>query len=116
MSVLFPENVTIIQRTGSYGATGIWSETQSQITITGDVQPMTDLEIESLNIGQRQLGKVKLYSNELLNISDGTANGDIVLFNGEYYELINQQIRTKLISHYKYIGELRKDFTIVEGD
>jgi len=114
MGILFPKTHTYTLKTYTTGeyVTGRYIEGQLDIkTIEADIQPMTDKEVEAMNIGRKNLGKIKIYISTQLKIANETTkqNGDIITWNGEDYELISEDIRdNNLINHYKYIGEIRK--------
>jgi len=99
---------------GYYDDSGNYVEGERvSFSITADCQSLTAKELESLNIGRDNLGKIKVFSDEELIVAipgtDGTnlRNGDRIIFNNDYYELIQRQKFGNLIPHYEYIGELR---------
>lgn len=109
MSTLFPKTIVVRRPTGSYVA-GIWTETTTSSTFEGSVQPITGKELEALQIGRKDIGKVKIYSSSELNVSlEGKANtGDVVEAHGSLWEIISRlPYQNDLIPHYKYIGEHR---------
>lgn len=117
MGILFPKtgaHQKTVYGVGGY-VDGRWvDETTTTTNLTADIQPMSGEEVESLNIGDRNLGKIKIYCDDVLNISDETTGqkGDIITWdaNGENYEVISEQVYNNgLIEHIKYIGELRKN-------
>jgi len=90
--------------------TAISEFTNSPITFYGSVQPLTGKEIKALQIGRIDLGKVKVYTNTRLNVTEqgGNRTGDIIYWDSRKWELIDEQgNRNQLISHYKYIAEYR---------
>ena len=111
MSSSFRKPYTITRKAeGSY-VRGIWTPGgSSSVTIMASFQPMASDEINSLEIGRKEIGKIKGYSDTLLNITsidDGTT-GDIIQYNGGLYEVIYlDKNRSDVISHYKYIAEYR---------
>lgn len=115
MSILFPEVQNTKTSTGSAYVKGVWtlgSETETDIII--DVQPMTDREIDSLEIGRRDIGKIKAYSNIELKVStEGTENsGDTIIWRNKEYEIIKKEEHFNSffseLNHYKYIAEYRR--------
>lgn len=115
MSILFPKvgiHKKTVQAVGSY-VNGIWQDgTEITTTFTADIQPMTSREISNLSIGSMNLGKIKIYTNDDLNImGDGNnQKGDIITWDGDGndYEVISCDSHTNnLLSHKKYIAELR---------
>ncbi len=116
--IFFPRDYIIVNFSGSLEEeTGLWKEYRTpEITIQADAQPMSSKEVDQLNIGRRELGKIKIYTDETLQLmresDEGKeSNGTYFKFdNGEWYEVI-QDITRKggLINHNKYIAELRKN-------
>jgi len=75
-----------------------------------DIQPITGKELESLNIGRQELGKIKIYTDDIYTISkEGTTkNSDIIVWKGNDYEIIQKlPYDGDLINHNKYIAEIR---------
>lgn len=113
MSTLFPKNITVLRETaGAYNATGVWVDgSTTELTVTGSVQPMTAREIEALEIGRKDIGKVKAFVNQELIISTegGTSKGDKLVYDGKWYEVIaKDNFNNDLIPHYRYIAEYRE--------
>jgi hypothetical protein len=112
MATLFGRTVTVRRRTGSY-VKGVWTEgATSSFTIRGTAQPMSSREIESLNVGRKDTGKIKIYSDTQLVVSEeGATNaGDFIAFGGKEWEIIAELTnQNALINHYKYIAEYRQD-------
>lgn len=115
MSILFPKvgvHKKTVQAVGSY-VNGVWQDgVKTTTTFTADVQPMTSKETSALSIGSMNLGKVKIYTNDVLNVTGDGDNqkGDIITWDGDGndYEVISQSTYTNgLIPHGKYIAELR---------
>lgn len=116
MGILFGKTNTHKIKTytkGSY-VNGEWVEgIPTTYFLTADIQPVTGKELETLSIGTRNLGKIKIYTNTILKIRDEGNNqsGDVVEWNGdgENYEVIGIENRdNNIINHRKYYGELRK--------
>ena len=79
-------------------------------SIEADVQPLTGKELESLNIGRQELGKVKTFTDEVLTLSEEgtTQNSDIIVYDEDNYEIIARlKYDSDLINHNKYIAEIR---------
>ena len=75
-----------------------------------DIQPITGKELESLNIGRQELGKIKIYTDDIYTISkEGTKqNSDIIVWQENNYEIIQKlPYDNNLINHNKYIAEIR---------
>lgn len=119
MGILFGKKDTHerkIYSPGSY-VDGNWIEGTSTIDFfTADIQPISGEEAESLNIGERNLGKIKIYTNVDLNISQEGSNqsGDIITWTGDgkKYEVIGElNYDNNLLNHRKYIAEYRRNET-----
>jgi len=113
MSIFFPQTWSKTQYTAGSYVNGKWVEgTPTVSALIADIQPISGKELDTLTIGDRNIGKIKVYTSEALIImNEGTyQSGDRVTWNGEIYELIGKQERNGgLITHIKYIGELRKN-------
>lgn len=117
MGIFFPETLNIVYRAGQL-IDGRWVVTKSVTTIQGDAQPVNSSDIEMQDIGRRDIGKIKVYTGTPLNVAtlnaDNTTGNDgtMIQFSGKWYEVIMEDVRQKLIRHYKYIAEYRKDFNV----
>jgi len=114
MSTLFPKSITIERETaGAYSATGVWVDGSiTELTVTGSVHPMSARELEALEIGRKDIGKVKAFVNQSLIVSteDGTAKGDIIQYDNKRYEVImKDNFNNDLIPHYRYVAEYRSE-------
>ncbi len=109
MSTLFSSTIPYKQVTGSW-VNGVWTTVEVDSTFTGSVQPVTGRDLEVLDVGREDVGRIKVYSNTPLNVSgEGTENsGDIVIWQGGRWEVSQaMDFQNDLISHYKYIAEFR---------
>lgn len=115
--IFFPKTYNIVNFKGKY-EDGVYKEYRTPIiSIIADVQPMTSKQIVSLDIGRKELGKIKIYTDEKLheatekNENGFKQNGTYLKFsNNEWYEVIQNIIYSGgLINHNKYIAELRKN-------
>lgn len=109
MSIFFPTTITYKQVTGKY-VNGVWQKTEVEDTFLGNVQPITGRELESLNIGRADLGKIKIYSNIELHVSKkgSTNSGDVILYQNKKYEIIQiMSYQNNLVPHYKSLAEYR---------
>lgn len=114
--ILFPSTYTVKRENnvGSYNSSGKYVPgTRTPFSIQADCQVITGKDLESLNIGRDNLGKIKIFTDEDLVVTepgtDGTnlRNGDYIVFNSQDYEIIQKQTFGNLIVHNEYIGELR---------
>lgn len=116
--VLFGSTYTI-KRTpaeGYYNNSGLYIEgsPEANTSIIADIQSLTSKELESLNIGRDDLGKIKIFSDTELLVAlageDGNylQNGDKVTFLNDDYEIIQRvPFVNNIIPHFEYIAELR---------
>ena len=96
------------------GDTGLYEPgADSEIIIQANAQPVTGRELDSLDIGRNNLGKIKIYTDYELKVAiKGTGqNGDIFIFDdGFEYEVIQKlPYNSNIINHNKYIAEIRID-------
>ena len=116
--IFFSSSYPIIRydNTGSYDNSGKYIPGENTPdTIQADCQPEdTNNDLESAITGRKNLGRIKIYTDEILNVADETTgqNGDIIEFDGDDYEIISKGKRSTLIPHNKYYGELRKNDNI----
>jgi len=112
MSTLFPKPISYQYNIGGYNSDGIWlSGSDIENIFMGSVQPLTWKEVQSLNIGRKDTGKVKVYSDTQLPVSNegGDIKGAVISWQNKKWELIDEaSYQNDLINHYKYIGELRE--------
>lgn len=112
MATLFPKTINVRRITGGY-VNGIWTENAPvSETFQGSVQPVTGKDLDTVEVGREDRGKVKVYSSTPLSVSiEGEEySGDVVIWQDKEWELIQaMDFQNDLINHYKYIGEFRKD-------
>jgi len=113
--VLFPTTGHTLIRypLGEY-IDGVWTVGDpTETPLIADIQPMSGEEVQTLAIGDNNIGKIWVFSNEALFVSDEGSDrqGDRVIYaeNGETYEIIQEKPYGTLIPHLKYVGELRKN-------
>lgn len=104
------------QADGYYDNSGVYvaGTIIADFTVEADCQSMSAKEIESLNIGKDNLGKIKIFCDtELIIAVPGTdgydlQNGDRIVFLDDEYEIIKRiPFINNVISHFEYIGEIR---------
>ena len=115
--VLFGSSYTIKRRVteGYYDNSGnyVAGSLADDFTVIADCQNLTAKELESLNIGRDNLGKIKIFCDTELIVAipgeDGTdlQNGDRIVYLNDEYEIIQRQKFDNLLNHYEYIGEFR---------
>jgi hypothetical protein len=84
-------------------------------TVEADCQSMSAKELESLNIGKDNLGKIKVFCDTELILAipgkDGNnlQDGDRVVFLSNEYEIIQRlPFVNNIIPHFEYIAEYRE--------
>jgi predicted nucleic acid-binding protein len=110
MAVLFPKKYTINELSSGEYVDGWWEEgAMFSMEIEADIQPLTGRELESLDVGRRGVGKIRIYTDKDLQIADAAINdnGDIVIYDEKKYEIISKEPRKGIMNHNKYIAELR---------
>lgn len=95
---------------GSYVAGRFVKGVSGAGSIEGSVQPITGRALAALEIGRKDLGKVTIFTDSVLKISNTTTqeNGDRIEWGGAVYEIIQRAPwQNGIIDHYEYIGEYR---------
>lgn len=107
---LFNNPILVTSKTGTY-VKGVWTPgTDTTKTVYGSVQALSYRELAILDIGRKDLGKVKIYSDTALKVSqEGTENsGDIITWDSRDWEIIQAlDFQNGIIPHYKYLAEFR---------
>ena len=106
MSTLFPRTISILRRVGSR-VNGRWTFEETSMNVTGSVQPVSGKDTQFLPEGRRDVGTVKVYCNERLNVSvEGSENsGDVVIWRGKTWEVFQElDFANDIINHYKYLA------------
>lgn len=106
MSTLFPRTISILRRVGSR-VNGRWTSEETSMNVTGSVQPVSGKDTQFLPEGRRDVGTVKIYCNERLNVSvEGSENsGDVVIWRGKKWEVFQElDFSNDIINHYKYLA------------
>ena len=120
MSVLFPTNVTVYSFSEGTRVKGKWVPGSFvESTIIGRVRNFTAFEVANLPEGKTNIGHVKIYSNSALNtaVDGGSSKGDIVIWQGRYYEVVKETHRPQgVINHYKYEAEFRQPNEVIPNE
>jgi hypothetical protein len=108
--ILFPREYPLFQQTAGSYVKGDWvAGVETETTFQADIQPMTSKETETLSIGKRELGKVRIYTDNELTVLDTDKTGDRVVFDGYKYEVImKDKHEVGLIPHNRFIAEKRE--------
>jgi hypothetical protein len=110
-TTLFPKTQTLYQIKVKT-INGVYKEFKTEGTFSGSIQPITGKELETIEVGREDRGKVKVYSSTKLNVGEAGKDysGDVVVYDGREWEIIHElSYLNDLISHYKYIAEYRKE-------
>ncbi|MGD8707091.1 MAG: hypothetical protein PVI88_00220 [Nitrosopumilaceae archaeon] len=97
---------------------GEWTESPAEPgTFNGSIQPLNYKELNALQIGREDKGKIKIYSDIELPIGSEIevgqeemekTSGAIITWQGKLWEVIKQvSYQMGIISHYKFIAEYR---------
>lgn len=102
----FRKIISCIGKTGgTFNADGVWVEgTETPFEIVGDIQSLSTYEISQLPEGRRLSKSFRIFSETKLN-GIGNENPDIVLIDGERYEVLATYPHQEhnVIDHYKMI-------------
>ena len=116
MSLLFPKIYNYKECQEGVFLDGIYNTGYSELLeFEGNIQPMTQVEINSLNIGRKNLGKIKIFTDKIFNIAieESDKNGDLIFYENKNYEIISLDNHTgNLLPHKEYIAELRIDYNL----
>jgi hypothetical protein len=91
---------------------GVYKEFRTESTFSGSIQPVSGKDLETIEVGREDRGKVKIYSSAQLRVGlAGTDySGDVVIYDNKEWEIIQAMPHlNNLIEHYKYIAEFRKE-------
>ncbi len=109
MSTLFPRTWNALRRTATE-TLGEVTATETPFTFIGSIQPESAKDQSLRDEARLDEGRVKIYTAEVLvvGVDGGSAFGDIVLYDGRRYEIIQEMpYQNGLIPHRKYIATLR---------
>ena len=111
MSVLFPQTYQYKAfSTGKYVNGRITSDYLAESFFVGSIQPATQKELNSANIGRENRGMIKIYTDKVFNIAreGSNINSDIIIYDGNEYEIIKLDNNTgTLLPHRRYFAEIR---------
>lgn len=113
MGVLFPQTYQFKEFSTAGYVKGRYQSTYlDAANFTGNIQPSSQEEINSLNIGRELGGMITIITDKVFNIAKegSNINGDIVIYDSEEYEVIKKDNHTGLLlPHITYFAELRKN-------
>lgn len=111
---LFRYPQTYYKNDGAYVG-GEWTASVTgPFTFLGTIQPDTGKDVFPKETGRDDTGRVRVFSSTRLAVGeeDGGAKGDMVIYDGRWYELIQAfPHQNRIIPHYEYLAELREGFT-----
>jgi hypothetical protein len=106
----FHSNISGENKTGAYVGR-LWVASPSgDVFIEGSVQPLSGFEAQNLNVGEDNLGKMKLFTDTELKVAEqGTENkGDMIYWLEDRWEVIAlRSWQNNIIPHYEYVVEYR---------
>ena len=108
MSTLFPKNTIDYFVVTNTVVRGRPKSSRVASTFIGSVQPVTGKDIEIMETGKEDKGRIKAYSDTKLNVSIAGEDtpGDIIIWDGKEWECMSEQAyQNGLINHYKYIAQ-----------
>ena len=110
MSTLFPKPYTIRRRDRAL-VRGVWvAGTATTATILGSVQPLSGSDLETMEAGSRDLGKVWIYTDSILRkrVEGSTTEADVLEYDGSLWEVIDtRSYLSGLLPHRKHLAEYR---------
>ena len=109
---MFPKNLSVTRQTADIWVNGqLTVGATTTVPFIGDAQPANS-DLVSLQIGRMGVGKTRIFSDRKLQVGsnvDPKANGDIFVYEGSNYELIQENpFDVGLIPHFEYLAELRE--------
>jgi len=114
-----PQKYYILSASGGYDETGKYVGTDwTELDYNGTIQPLKSDELANFDVGEKNKGMVKTYSDRELPLpeqGDETSLGALILFNGKYYKLVSEgTYKSGIINHYKYFAVLyNKEVTVI---
>ncbi len=110
MSTLFPRPYTIRRRDRAL-VRGVWVPgTATTATILGSVQPLSGSDLETMEAGSRDIGKVWIYTDSILRkrVEGSTTEADVLEYDGSLWEVIDtRSYLSGLLPHRKHLAEYR---------
>ena len=102
----FRKQISCIRKdAGAYNIDGIWVEgAETPFEIIGDIQTLSQFELDQLPEGRRLNKSFRIYSEIRLNDLNNK-NPDIILINGERFEVLSSYPHQEhnVIDHFKTI-------------
>ena len=110
--ILFPKNLSVTRQAADVWTNGQYAPAATTtVPFIGDAQPANS-DLVSLQIGRQGVGKVRIFSDRKLqvgSIADPKAYGDIFVYDGSKYELIQENsFEVGVMPHWEYLAELRE--------
>lgn len=113
--ILFPKTLSVTRMNRHFVDGQMVDGTPTVITFKGEIQPLSNADTVALNVGRKDLGKCRVFSD--IQLVEGKAGadltGDLIAFDGGVYEMIQENKHANgLLPHYLYIAELRAGVTL----
>ena len=108
--ILFPKDLVALRPVTAMVKGEVKTSAYQAIPFVGDIQPLSNRDAASLNVGRADLGKIRIFSDIQLQEEQtaGASNGDRVSFQGKVFEVIQESAhQNSLLDHYTYVAELR---------
>lgn len=110
MRLLTAQKIEIIVSEKPYTERGVVYEGEkSKKTIKGNLQPERNITLLRELYGERVEGGIKIYTKEKLKTNTSSGPADIVVYDGENYEVSQVRKYDTIIPHYKVIAIRKKD-------
>jgi hypothetical protein len=110
VSTLFPKPYTIRRRDRTL-VRGVWTPwVPTELVIQGSVQPLTGKDLQTMEAGSRDLGKVWIYTNDILRkrTEGSLTEADVLVYDDSLWEVIDtRSYLSGLIEHRKHLAEYR---------
>ena len=110
MSLFFPVTLSAYQNSGAY-VSGVWTDTKGDVfTFKGSIQPYSQRDYSSNPNGRKDVGMVKIYTNQelVISVEGSDKNGDIIIWKGKLWEVISvDDYSSTIINHKRYHAQYK---------
>ena len=108
----FRTSITASRKSAGAYVDGVWVEgSETAFTFYGSIQPLIGKDMLSLPEGRRNRETYLIYtSTQLMSVDvDGQENPDIIVINGNDFEIINvESWQNGIYNHYKAIASKKQ--------
>lgn len=90
---------------------------KTELMILAAVQPFTMKEMENLPEGERSKQMIRLYTSDVLKLSENESlkSADVVLYNGQCWEVQKTEVWPGGLGHYKSVAVLVQPKDVERG-